>query len=260
MNDAWACANCRSLNERRASRCYRCRTPRDVGSVAPAEMPTVGPTAAPQPKGRYRSSAFRAFITSSLIVAFSVIAIVSTAAATSVVPAALQSDASAKAALPMVLTMTYIYWGIAVAALITFAAWISRVVDNVPVLTGYYPRATPRMALLQSLVPILNFFWIPSILREVLHAQDPDRNGNALIAAALIPIVAAIFIAFWGNRILLAFRLGSGDVKDTLNAALVLQQVVVGIGIVGFVMLVAVIVRVERTASARARGLAAAAA
>jgi hypothetical protein len=38
------------------------------------------------------------------------------------VPAALQSDASAKAALPMVLTMTYIYWGIAVAALITFAA------------------------------------------------------------------------------------------------------------------------------------------
>jgi len=67
-------------------------------------------------------------------------------------------------------------------------------------------------------------------------------------------------IAFWGNRILLAFRLGSGDVKDTLNAALVLQQVVVGIGIIGFVMLVAVIARVERTASARARGLAAAAA
>jgi hypothetical protein len=58
MNDGWACANCRSLNERRASRCYRCRTPRDVGSVAPAEMPTVGPTAAPQPKGAVPELAF----------------------------------------------------------------------------------------------------------------------------------------------------------------------------------------------------------
>jgi len=75
---------------------------------------------------------------------------------------------------------------------------------NVPVLTGYYPRATPRMALLQSLVPILNFFWIPSILREVLHAQDPDRNGNALIAAALIPIVVGYVVAhYWSLLVLI---------------------------------------------------------
>jgi hypothetical protein len=253
VNEPWACASCRSLNERRASRCYKCRTPRDVGAVAPTELPTVGPSVAPAPKGRFRSSAFRAVVASSLIVAFCSIAFISTVTTTNLVPGSLESEASASAAVPTVLAMAYVFWGIAIAAIVAFAAWISRAVDNLPVLTGYYPKATPRTAFVQSLVPILNFFWIPSILRELLQAQDPGRNGNALVAAALLPILAALAIATIGRRVLTAFMIGSGDVTDTVNVSLVLQQVVVGIGIIGFVMLVAVIARVERTAAARAR-------
>ena len=46
--------------------------------------------------------------------------------------------------------------GVIVAVLITFAAWLSRVVENIPPLTGEYPRATPRLTILQVLVPGLN--------------------------------------------------------------------------------------------------------
>ena len=258
MTDVWACSQCRSLNQARNDRCYKCRTPRKVGSVAPTDLPTVGPTSAPKPATRYRSSAFRGVIASAFIVSFAIIAVVNTAATTPVIaPVARGNEAVAKTALPMVLTLSTLLYAAGAGALVTFAAWLSRAVDNLPALTGYYPRATPRIAFLECLVPILNFFWVPSILREILAAQDPDRNGNAVIAAAVLPLIGSLFLAFAGNRAISLFLIGSRDVKDSLNMYALLWQVVVGISAVGCVMLVVVISRVERTAGARARAAAA---
>jgi hypothetical protein len=236
MADVWACSQCRSIN-RGKDRCYKCRRPRSVSGVAPTELPTVGPSAAVVPAGRYRSSAFRAAIASLLVVALVIVSVMAVGAL-----------------LPNGTDLSIVIIGLIVASLATFAAWLSRVVDNVPQLTGRFPRATPRMTFLQALIPIYNFGWIPSILREALRMLDPRGNGDALVAAAILPLIVSFVGYVVGRRLLLAaYATGSVTINGVLQIELVFAQAVVGLLAVGAIMLVAVMVRVERVSAARAR-------
>ena len=71
-----------------------------------------------------------------------------------------------------------------IASVVAFLAWFSRMVENVPPLTGWVPRRTPRAAIGWWFVPIANF-WIPfTIARESLRRLDP---GSRSWAARLVP-------------------------------------------------------------------------
>jgi hypothetical protein len=161
---------------------------------------------------------------------------------------------SVGAILPQNTDVSVVIIGLAVASLTTFAAWLSRVVSNIPPLTGEYPRATPRMTFIQALVPVRNFLWIPSILREVVRILDPRGNGDALVTAAVLPLVVAAGGALIGVRpLLFAERLGIITFSTMRAIGTIYIEALVGLLAVGAVMLLLVIVRIERRSISQAR-------
>lgn len=255
MADVWACSQCRSLNQGE-DRCYKCRSPRSAAGVAPTDLPTVGPSAPVVPVGRYRSSAFRAVIASASILALAIVGVVGTALSTLVLKRVLvdRDTGVAEAAVPLLTEVGIALIILIVTALVTLAAWLSRVVANIPILTGVFPRATPRMTIIQVLIPGYNVKWIPSILRESLRVLDPRRNGDALIAAAIIPLIVAAFGALLLRRVMsVAYLAGGMSLKSAVEIEVLFAQIVAGLLVVGAAMLIAVIARIERRSARLAR-------
>jgi hypothetical protein len=255
MADVWACSQCRSLNQGK-NRCYKCRAPRAVGGVAPTELPTIGPAAALAPSGRYRSSAFRAVLVSTSILALAVVGIVGTVIAGDASRRLVGSGSTvaAAAALPALTELGIARIALVVASLVTFAAWISRVVENIPPLTGSYPLATPRSTIVEVLIPFFNFFRIPPILREALRLLDPRGNGDALVAAALLPLFVGL-LGDWPGGIIVSIvvALLAQNIQQFVNVMTTYSLVLTMSVAIGSVFLVAVIARVERLSAARAR-------
>ena len=257
MADVWACTQCRSLNEGK-NRCYKCRAPRDVGGVAPTEMSVYGQAPAVKRAGRYRSSAFRAVLVSTSILALAIVGIVATviggeASKKFVGPG---GTTAAAAAAPALIELAVARVALVVASLVMFAAWISRVVENIPALTGSYPLATPRSTIVEVLIPFFNFFRIPPILREVLRLLDPRGNGDALVAAALLPLFIGL-LGDWPGGIVMTIvvALLAQNVQQFVNVMTAYSAVLVASVTIGSVFLVAVIARAERLSAARAREL-----
>jgi hypothetical protein len=255
--DVWACSQCRSLNQGK-DRCYKCRAPRAVGGVAPMELPTIGPSAPIRPTGRYRSSAFRAVLAAASLMAFTTLIVVQVVLSSIVLeptPTNPRPVISGQVA-ALYDDLWILLLGLLAVTLLTWAAWLSRVIANIPVLTGEYPRATPRMTILQVILPVYNLRWIPSILRDVLRHLDPRGNGDALVAAALLPPVVAIISWLALRYLLLGTRIAGAGVSTRQAVELigVVGQVTVGLFAVGAVMLVVIISRIERRAAALARG------
>jgi hypothetical protein len=253
--DVWACTQCRSLNQGK-NRCYKCRAPRAIGGVAPTEMSVFGQAPAVKPAGRYRSSAFRAVLVSVSILALAVVGIVATVIAGEtyrrfVGPG---GTAAAAAAAPTLIELAIARVALVVASLVTFAAWISRVVENIPALTGSFPLATPRSTIVEVLIPFFNFFRIPPILREALRLLDPRGNGDALVAAALLPLFIGL-LGDWPGGILMTIvvALLAQNVQQFANVMTAYSAVLAASVAIGSVFLVAVIARVERLSAARAR-------
>jgi hypothetical protein len=254
MADVWACSNCRSLNQGK-DRCYKCRSPRALGGVAPTELPTIGPSAPIVPNVAYRSSAFRGFVASVGIISLAVVAVIWAVVSSYIIkPVVLDRTAVVSDAANATFSELWLLFGaLIVVTLVAFAAWLSRVVANIPALTGSFPKATPRLTFLQVLVPILNLRWIPSILREVLRTLDPRGNGDALLAAAILPTFLAAFAYFAIRRFVTGAVIGGGlTVRQIIEMEGVFLQVTVGLATISAVMLVAIVMRVERRSSALA--------
>jgi hypothetical protein len=247
MADVWACSQCRSLNQGKG-RCYKCRSPRAVGGVAPTDLPTIGPSAPLEVKVTYRSSAFRAVVAAVSLLALTTLGVISAVLASTVPEDTRETAASLYGDLWL------LFLGILAVTLVAFAAWISRVIANIPALTGTYPRATPRMTIFQVLIPIYNVRWIPSILRDVLRQLDPRGNGDALIAAAIMPPLAA-WLGLVALRYLLTGSMISGaglSTRQALELFGILGQAAVGLTAISAVMVVLIISRIERRAAALA--------
>jgi len=258
MADVWACSNCRSLNQGK-DRCYKCRSPRALGGVAPTELPTIGPSTPVVVKVRYRSSAFRAFLASVALVAFTTLGVTWAILASQV---AKPAPGQSRPALSSPMAALYddlwlLFGGLLIVTLVAWAAWMSRVVANIPALTGTFPKATPRMTFVQILIPGYNLLWIPSILRDALRQLDPRGNGDALVAAAILPPVAAFF--GWqalGLFLRGTFIGGAMTVRQASELFDVLGQATVGLFAIAAVMLVVIVSRIERRAAALAHDVA----
>lgn len=276
MTDIWVCASCLSINRQRDNRCYKCGA-RQSESAAP--IPGEGPglrmeaAIANRSVRAYQSSVPFAVIASLLIVALAALGVVILVAnlgteqavrdqitailngATydpNLVAAQLDPAAGAEVARLVVL----------VAAVIAFGAWLSRVVGNIPVLGGGQPSATPLKAFVYTLIPLWNLIKVPGILQDALYRVEPRAGGFFMVAAAWFGLVGSWIVSFLGGWVI-GFELVNGLVNAPTKAAAVqalngsidqsfgLDAVTSAMVVIGALILVLLIVRVERRCAAR---------
>lgn len=253
MDQVWVCASCRSVNQRREGRCYRCRTPRELVEADPASLVVAGAGSAAAGGAealvpKYRSSAQRAALAQLLLGATIVTAVVSSALGANLVNQVLEGTLRDDDVLTVGLVGLGAL-GIAVMALIAWSAWLSRVVANVPAVGGGWPNVTPTAAFLENLVPGLNVLRVPAIVRDVMRRLDAAGRGEPLIVAAWLGLVGGLVLPRAG-RWVLAFV--AETTEDLARLAVVLDQVALGLTVVGGLFLIAIIRWVETRMAMRA--------
>lgn len=252
MTNMWACGSCRSVNNAKANRCYSCHAPRDVVAVAAGEMPTLGKAVAAPAEHPYRSARIRALLAIVLIFAAAILSLVLWWYEYRLVGALLDGeDLNVITILADEnLRIFLLAWvPVAVAALIMWAAWISRMMDNLPALGLGYPRVTPAMAFIENFLPGFNLFRMPARIREISGKLDPTGN-QGLIAVAWLALFGSWLIARVATFVIL-FAIKSVDGR--LQASLIIDGIVAVVGVAGYLLVIVIIYRTEQLAGGRAR-------
>jgi hypothetical protein len=248
-SDVWACSVCRSLNGKRADRCYSCHTPREVAGVKPADLPVTGAAPPPRITTTYRSSEGRAVtvtVTTILFILFAILALW-----TMKQLGDLRADGQAAAADALVRQrwpLLVVAAALGPAALVAYAAWISRVIENLPSLGAGYSRVSPGQAFFEPLIPGYNLLAMPARMSEVIGKLDQGVFAQALLGLAIIGVVApaAVFIWVWRATLIVGTR---GDLLSLSGT----MSLVIGAGLgVAFLVGLVVIWHIERLCRARA--------
>ncbi len=85
-------------------------------------------------------------------------------------------------------------------ALVLYAAWISRVVDNLPALGAGYSSVGATMACFEPLIPGLNLYALPARAGEVIRKMETGSRGLALIGLGWILGFGPVAIGAWVLR------------------------------------------------------------
>ena len=152
------------------------------------------------------------------------------------------------------------------AGFVAWGAWLSHVIRNVPALGGGWPSATPRSALLESVVPVLNLYWTAGILREAIVRLSPSgRPGLGTwagwwICLAIGSLLVIRFGPFYILRqviftvILVAIGISNGP--NAIVVAVILIEVVAGsLFLIAGVLALRLVLTVERLQEDRAADL-----
>src|SRR5919108_3127119 len=206
--NVWICGACRSINQPREQRCYKCRTPRELAKVDPETLVVAGAGVA-QPVvdakavvGTYRSSADRAFLAQVLIILALVVTTISKLVGADVVSRVIDGDvAGADANFALLSLLGGGGFIVGIAALTAWAAWLSRVVDNIPALGLGWPSVTPWAAFVENFLPGVNLFRVPAIVRDVMAKLELGPGGDALIAASWLGLVGGVLVPRFGRYI-----------------------------------------------------------
>jgi hypothetical protein len=268
--DHWVCGSCRSINSRRSDHCYQCHAPRHVVEVDPHDIPGTGHPikAPPAPLGAYRSARQRAMVASGLILAASLVSLVGWIAQSRAILAAIDAPEVAPSDDPAAVTalafdavipvshlqvpLTVLWVVLAIAALTAWAAWLSRVVDNLPSLGLGYARVSPQMAFIENFLMGRNLYSMPARVREVTQKLHPAGGGDEILAVAWLALFGSVVGGRFGFYVA-RFLAGSED--EYLRARIVVGGLTTVVALAGYVLVVAVIQRVERLAEARATGV-----
>lgn len=136
------------------------------------------------------------------------------------------------------------------ASAVAFVAWLSRVVENLPPLTGHTPRRSPREAVGWWFVPFANW-WVPyQIVADAvrrLRSNDGDRSVSLL----------APWWAMWLVGIITGSVVGRlpTETIEALRAMFIVAVISDGATAVAGILLVLIVRAVERRSDARARAL-----
>lgn len=245
--ELWACRVCRSINSRRSNRCYSCHTPREAAAVNPADLPTTGAAPPVVHTGTYESSEMRAVLVTVAGIAF----ILGTFATTFLLwqVGSLRAAGERAAANDLfdgirpILLLVPVF---GVLALLAYAAWISRVVSNLPALGLGYSRVSATMAFLEPLIPGFNLYALPARLGEVLKKLDEKGSGLPLLGLAALLFLAPAVAA--GVAIRLSRELETtGDFLRTSGFTLFLAFVFQAIGLAIGIYLIWQVERLART-------------
>jgi hypothetical protein len=149
------------------------------------------------------------------------------------------------------LPLTILQGAIVAAALVTWGTWLSRVVANIPALTGEFPNVPPSLVFLQTLVPVANLYWIPSILRDVMAKLQAGGRGEALMIGAWLCLVGAVLLP----RLNIFARLIAPELGDALENIAIIGLVALVLQAIGGVLLFMLTQHIESVAAERAAAL-----
>jgi hypothetical protein len=272
MTDIWFCSTCHSINRQRDSRCYKCHAPQDEGASAGTEL-RVGAAIANRSVVPYRSSWLLAVIAIVLILIFAALGIGLLLASlgdvdwlrgqvTIILNGGTLDQAELARRTLRLAVPTLLRLAVALGALITFAAWLSRVMSNIPALGGGTPGTTPTKAFIYPLIPLWNLIKVPGMIQDALYRVDPRAGGFFMVAVAWFGLVGSWFISFIGGWVLsfgLSSSLAAARTRDGRVAAvqgwfdqtIVLDLLTTLLVAGGAVVLAMVMVRIERRCAAR---------
>jgi hypothetical protein len=273
MTDIWVCSTCHSINRQRGSSCYKCGAPQSAAVEVLADVRTE---LAMQARAGvpYRSSILRAIVGAAFIVAYAVLGVVVLVQSLGVtqylrdqIPDILKGQVDSteliRLASPAIVpALLQTICGI--GALLFFAAWLSRVIMNIPTLGGGTPRTTPTKAFLYPLIPFWNLFKTPPMIQDALYRVDPKAGGFFMILIAWIGLVGSAIVGFfvgWWVNLRIATVAGSARtegeaivaIQDAYDTQIVADVVTTLMSSFGAIVLVLIMFRIE--ARARARNL-----
>jgi hypothetical protein len=203
LADIWVCGTCRSVNPMRSTRCYSCRSPRPAKGqeLAATAIGRVQPTAA-EVAAQTRADASSlhhtltfAAVTVVLIVASCGMRWLSTAGTLGLVPKVLAGyePSLAEVTQPAWLGLGWLACGL--VGTVAWGLWTSQVVRNVPLLGGGWPQATRSSAVVEAVIPYLNLFRAPAVLRDLTARLAVDsRRANALILPWFVMLAIAMVL------------------------------------------------------------------
>lgn len=237
-SDIWVCGRCRSINPLSRGRCYRCNTPIEVAAAKPEDLTFEHKEVAPEPTGVFQSSETRAVIVSIATVAF----ILSTLTALWINWSATDlraggEPAAARDLLSSQLPLLALAPITAAIAVVAYAFWIRRVVENLPALGVGYSRVSPSWAFFEPMIPGFNLYALPTRMAEAIEKLGPHPWAVPVLGLALIlafgpPVVAGVLLRFTG-----LFGTGS-ELRIALASGLILVFVCQSIAlIIGLVIL-----------------------
>jgi hypothetical protein len=284
MNDIWVCSQCSSINRQRSSNCYKCKAPQSMATGAMAEV-RVESAIANRMYVRYRSGRFLFIMAAGLILAVGMLGLLIVLASLSdldlvrkVIHAAASGatvdDSEILSRSNRLAGPQLVHLGLAVAAVLAFALWLSRVISNIPALGGGVPGTTPTRAFIYTLIPIWNLWKVPGMVQDALYRLDAQAGGFFMIVIAWFGLVGSYLVSVVAN-IVISVALVSNITKavaaksrqdaadallqalDQSVAATIITSVMV---VVGASLLVLVMARIERRARARDREIRAVAA
>lgn len=272
MTDVWVCGTCHSINRQRDPSCYKCGSPQDVATGAYADL-RVQRALQTRTVVPYRSSWLRFSIAAVLIVATAIFGLVVLIMSADLVAFSRdqirvaattgQIDEAGFVQRSLDLLVPALLGGLTgLAALVYFAAWLSRVTMNIPALGGGVPGTTPTKAFIYPLIPIWNLFKVPPMVQDALYRLDPKAGGFFMFVVAWVGIVGSAIVSFvadwWVNLRITSLAANSRTVDEFVDGAQAAYdiQVVVDVAttiasLAGALVLVIVMFRIERRAMAR---------
>ena len=275
MNDIWVCSQCNSVNRQRSGACYKCKAPQTAATGAMADQ-RVESAIVNRTVVAYRRTTLLFLLAATLILAVAAAGILILIASLADVDFARDQlravanggtvdDAALAARSARLVVPQMIHLGLVVAAVIFFAAWLSRVISNIPALGGGLPGTTPTKAFIYPLIPIWNLFKVPGMIQDALYRLEPQAGGFFMILFAWFGLVGSWFVSIIANiviAILLARDVGraieAGSRPQVVDAAMAAFDRSVAVEIaaaamvaIGAVILVLVMARIERRSRAR---------
>jgi hypothetical protein len=136
--------------------------------------------------------------------------------------------------------------------------WASRVVANIPLLGGGWPRFTPGQALIEHVIPGWNVLRTPGVYREMQVRLSPDgRSNDLLILAWVVVNIAAVVIIRPIGSTLAAF---ASTADDYVGMITLVSYLSIGMQAIAVLLIVLLIAEIEGQQTERVKTLGAEAA
>jgi hypothetical protein len=214
-------------------------------------MPVTGQMAPVEVTGTYRSSETRAVVASLAVVLYILGGLLSLWLVYSAADLRAGGDRAGGAGLLETWTpVIAIVPVLAILALVAYGAWISRVVENLPIVGAGYSRVSPTFAFMEPLIPGFNLYSLPARIAEVIRKLEESGPGLPLIAIAWLLVVGPPVGVVVISRVSQVFESTSEALRTlslTLIGAFTFQAIALLIALY-------LIWRVERLIRVRAEG------